>query len=89
MNMRRKRFNKVWLWTSIASLAMAIALWRSGASADCKPGQIDGQCGLSTFIGILYGFLLVIAVNVVMGIVALVLTFWWNRHPVNDEADAT
>jgi hypothetical protein len=22
-----------------------------GKAVDCKPGQIDGQCGLSTFIG--------------------------------------
>ena len=27
----------------------------TGKAGDCQPGQIDGQCGLSTFVGIVYG----------------------------------
>jgi hypothetical protein len=26
-----------------------------GKAGDCKPHEIDGQCGLSTFVGFLYG----------------------------------
>ena len=42
------------------SLAVGYACYRSGVNGDCKPNEIDGQCGMSTFVGfyggIIYGF---------------------------------
>lgn len=67
---------------------MASLLYWSGKASDCKPHQIDGQCGLSTFLGALYGIILVLVVNAGMGLLTLVLTFWWDRHPVDEEQEA-
>ena len=34
---------------------IAVAGYASGKAGDCKPQQVDAQCGLSTFVGLLYG----------------------------------
>lgn len=44
-----------WIGIVVCSVLVALAFVASGRLADCKPGQIDGQCGLSTFLGMLYG----------------------------------
>ena len=45
----------VWVLSLLVSLLVGIAFYSSGKASDCKTGQIDGQCGLSTFLGSLYG----------------------------------
>jgi len=45
----------VWLGALVVSLAVAIGMYRLGVSGDCKPHEIDGQCGLSSFLGFVYG----------------------------------
>jgi len=39
----------------LVSLALPVVGNYIGRAGDCKPGEIDGQCGLGTFIGLLYG----------------------------------
>ena len=55
MKARRLNLPLAWLSTLLVSVAVAAVGVVWGKSADCKPGQIDGQCGLSTFLGLLYG----------------------------------
>jgi hypothetical protein len=38
------------------SIAAFFPFLMVGISHDCKPGQSDGQCGLSTFVGAINGF---------------------------------
>ncbi|MEO6806747.1 MAG: hypothetical protein ABI286_01990 [Edaphobacter sp.] len=52
---------KLALWKPVLILvALSIAAFfpflMVGISHDCKPGQSDGQCGLSTFVGAINGF---------------------------------
>ncbi|NYF81351.1 hypothetical protein [Granulicella arctica] len=52
--------SKIALWKSILFLiALSIAAFAPflymGIATDCKPGQNDGQCGLSTFVGFING----------------------------------
>jgi hypothetical protein len=42
---------RTWLITSMLSIAIAVGGYALGKAVDCKPGQIDGQCGLGTFLG--------------------------------------
>jgi hypothetical protein len=51
------RVNLFVTWLIAAAVAIVITdrFYAAGKAADCKPGQIDGQCGLSTFLGFLYG----------------------------------
>ena len=39
----------------VCGAIMFIPFYLSGKAGDCKPHDIDGQCGLSTFVGFLYG----------------------------------
>jgi len=44
-----------WLGTTLLSFVVGFGIFLGGKAGDCKPGEIDGQCGLSTFVGLLYG----------------------------------
>jgi len=39
---------------ALATVVFATFYYQRKAE-DCRPGQSDGQCGLSTFLGLLYG----------------------------------
>ncbi|MDQ2925124.1 MAG: hypothetical protein M3R43_06160 [Acidobacteriota bacterium] len=66
----------------LASLIVAgvffVCCWLSGRADDCKPHDIDGQCGLSTFVGALYGFIGAIAIVLLSGI-AIGVREWRRR----------
>ena len=48
--------------------ACAFTMFHSrGVAVDCKPGQSDGQCGLGTSIGTLYGAIAAIVISIVGG----------------------
>jgi hypothetical protein len=55
MRSHRLSLPRAWLITSMLSIAIAVGGYALGKAVDCKPGQIDGQCGLGTFLGLLYG----------------------------------
>jgi hypothetical protein len=50
------------------------AAWFSGKAGDCKPHEVDGQCGLSTFAGLLFGVIgamvIVVVSSIAIGIAA-------------------
>ncbi len=45
----------MWLMAMLVSIAIALGGIAWGMSVDCKPGPSDGQCGLSSFLGAVYG----------------------------------
>ena len=55
MKARRLNLPVAWLLTLLLSVGIAVASYAFGKAGDCKPGEIDGQCGMSTFFGLLYG----------------------------------
>ena len=78
----RKAWTRVPLWLrgsitlAIASL-MALIGYLRGRASDCAPDSMDGQCGMSTFYGLVYG---VIAALVFVGIVSGVSLFFEYRE---------
>jgi hypothetical protein len=57
------------------SIASFFPFFLEGVAADCRPNQIDGQCGLSTFLGVLYGGGTSILLLIVGGIVLTLVHF--------------
>lgn len=55
MTKRSAKLPLVWLTTILTAFFSLVIGDRIGKAGDCSPGQIDGQCGLSTFVGLLYG----------------------------------
>jgi hypothetical protein len=45
-----------------------VGIYLGGKAGDCKPRQIDGQCGMSTFFGLIYGIAAGVVIFVGMGI---------------------
>jgi hypothetical protein len=75
--MKPRRMNLVLAWligllvsTSVAALGIG---W--GKSVDCKPGQVDGRCGLGTFLGLLYGGGAGLAILLSMTVYILIIAY--------------
>lgn len=51
MKVRRLNLPVAWLVTALVSVAVVIGVYLAGKAGDCKLAEIDGQCGLSTFVG--------------------------------------
>ena len=65
----------------VAALIFFAAMWIYGATGDCGPQEIDGQCGISTFVGKLYGFIGG-CVIVVVGSMGVGVGYWRRTHKV-------
>ena len=52
--MLRGKYAKAFVAIGIGPVSGLLVYW-IGRSMDCSPGQSDGQCGLSTFMGIVGG----------------------------------
>ena len=57
MSKKTAKIPTVWLIAILMAFCSPAIGYLSGKAGDCQPGQIDGQCGLSTFVGIVYGVL--------------------------------
>jgi hypothetical protein len=59
MTSRRLATWKSVLISALVAVAVSITIFilsaKSGKAGDCKPNEIDGQCGLSTFVGFIEG----------------------------------
>ncbi len=55
MKLRRSNLLVVWIGSIAVSVFVVVGGYAIGRASDCRPGQIDGQCGLATFIWLLYG----------------------------------
>jgi hypothetical protein len=72
--MKQRIKTQVKIWTVAVSVAALVlfAGYQFGRAGDCRPGEIDGQCGMSTFLGVLYGLL--------GGILALACAAFYSIH---------
>jgi len=82
-------WHKIWFTWLVAialSLVTGIAFCAWGKAGDCHPGEVDGQCGLSTFMGFMYG--VAAALVILMG--ALLRTFFivYERKRARLKSDA-
>ena len=57
MNSRVKTQVKLWSVSFLASFLLVLFGYHAGQAGDCKPNEIDGQCGLSTCAGLFFGVL--------------------------------
>jgi hypothetical protein len=66
MQKRRTNLFIIWSVSFLISVLLPVGAYFVGKAGDCRPGEIDGQCGLATFVWILYGLAsgLVILVSV-------------------------
>ena len=55
--MTKRTSNVLWFWVTsiLISFTLPVVGYKIGKAGDCSPGQIDGQCGLSTFVWFAYG----------------------------------
>jgi len=60
----------------VVSLLPVLGGLASGIAGDCSPGQRDGQCGLSTFVGLLNGLALG-GIALIIGSIAVIVQ--WRR----------
>jgi hypothetical protein len=64
---RPRRLLRLWLISLAVSCLMPVAGDLLGKAGDCKQDQVDGQCGMSTFImleyGMVIGLLIMVAVS--------------------------
>ena len=77
----RLKLAVAWLITLLVSVAVTAVGIVWGKAVDCKPGEIDGQCGLSTFLGLLYGAGGGMAILLGMTVYLLIVAFRWRRTP--------
>lgn len=86
--MKARRVNLFIVWLIAAAVAVVIAdrFYAAGKASDCRPGQIDGQCGLSTFLGAIYGGAAGLAI---LGttIVCVAVIAYRRRHPSTRRGD--
>jgi hypothetical protein len=75
MKSHRLNLPVAWLITSMLSIAIAVGGYAWGKAVDCKPGQIDGQCGLGTFLGLLYGVGAGLAIFLITTVYFLVVAY--------------
>lgn len=54
----------MWATSMLTSLALPFIGYLVGKAGDCKPGEVDGQCGMSTFVSFAYGVLGAIVIAV-------------------------
>ena len=75
MKARRLNLPIAWLLTLLLSVGIAVASYAFGKAGDCKPGQVDGQCGLSTFVGLLYGVVAGLTIFLSLSVYFLIVSY--------------
>jgi hypothetical protein len=80
--MKPRPLNLFLAWLITLALSVAVAIWGYvlGRFVDCKPGQSDGQCGLSTFLGFYSGVLAGVAILLCVTVYLIVV---YRRRPGN------
>ncbi len=75
MKDRQLKLPLAWLATIVVSLLVPFALYLYGVKGDCKPHEIDGQCGMSSFFGLAYGIFAGAVIFLSIGAYLLVVGF--------------
>lgn len=45
----------LWVLSVALSVGVGFGIYENGKAGDCKPHEVDGQCGMSTFVGAIVG----------------------------------
>ena len=53
----RPHLVRIWLVSLFVAFSVAAGGYFIGRASDCSPKEIDGQCGMSTYFGSLFGAL--------------------------------
>jgi hypothetical protein len=66
------------LFVLLSAALVLLAGYGCGRAGDCAPGQRDGQCGLSTFMGILAGGAGA-GLVLIVGLIGTIGHWFWRR----------
>ena len=72
-----------WLITILISAAVFYGSMKAGVAGDCKPGEQDGQCGLSSFVGLFDGAIAAGVILLAMAVFTVILVFRRRRQRLN------
>ena len=75
MSQRRSKLLLLWIGSIAVSVFAVMGGYFIGRLADCQPGQIDGQCGLTTFLYSLSGIAAGIVIFLCMTVYVLITVF--------------
>jgi hypothetical protein len=73
---RKKLLQVIALIATAGVIFFALRAW--GIAGDCRPNQVDGQCGMSSAFGELFG-MVAAAVILVAGFIGLFITWGKSR----------
>src|ERR1700683_1018426 len=79
----KRRLFVIWVVAVGIGLVLADRFYAAGKAADCRPQQIDGHWGLSTSLGLLYGFVVGVAVVVAATIYVAVAAYRGRAKPAH------
>ena len=74
-----------WLLSSLLSIAVVFGFYVAGTAGDCKPGEIDGQCGMSSFFGIVDG--VVAGLVIFLGTTSYLLIVAYRRRALKQKTE--
>jgi hypothetical protein len=63
------------LVTALVSVVVGIGIYLAARAGECRPEEIDGLCGMGTFVGLVFGVASGLVIFVGMGIYFLSVTF--------------
>jgi len=73
MKGRKLNLPVAWSVTALVSVAVGCGIYLAGKAGDCRPGEIDGQCGMGKYLGLAGGVGAGIVIFVGMGFHFLVV----------------
>jgi len=75
-----------WLATIAVSIAIGRGIYIVGVSEDCKPHEVDGQCGMSSFAGLIEGVIVGFAFFALVGVYLLIVTSRRRRASTREDS---
>ena len=75
MQKRRTNLFIIWSVSFLISVSLPVGAYFVGKAGDCRPGEIDGQCGMSTFFSVLYGIASGLVIQVSMTVYVLIESY--------------
>jgi hypothetical protein len=55
VKLRQMRLMTAWLLTTLLSIVVALIFYVGGRLGDCGAREVDGQCGMSSWVGLWFG----------------------------------
>lgn len=87
MTHRPRTLLRVWLITLAISCLMPVAGDLLGKAGDCKPDQVDGQCGMSTFIMLQYGVVIGLLIMITVTVYVILATLRYRKQHSPPDSD--